>query len=153
MDVPQTNSTAKTGKSILPMFIGTFLLFVLFAAIVQWMLSTSDRAAFDEDAIRAQQRYEILAKINEENTKLTDEYAWIDPAKKTVRIPVDRAMELTVQRLAAQGEPNPAYQVDPNIPLGSAVKPGGLAAPQPTPPPFRDSAQASAPATEEVTTP
>lgn len=153
MDAPQTTSTEKTGKSIWPMFVGTFLLFILFAAIVQWMLASSDRAAFDEDAIRAQQRYEILAKIKEENTKLTDEYAWIDQAKKTVRIPVARAMELIVQRLAAQGEPKPAYPVDPNIPLGSAVKPGGLAAPQPTPPPFRSAAPASAPAPKEVATP
>ncbi len=133
------------------MFVGTFLLFVLFAAFVQWMLATSDRAAFDEEAIRAKERYEILAKINEENAKLTGEYAWVDPAKKAVRIPMDRAMELTVQRLAAQGEPKPAYPVDPNVPLGSAVKPGGLAAPQPTPPPFGSSAPA--PATEEVATP
>lgn len=133
------------------MFVGTFLLFILFAAIVQWMLASSDRAAFDEDAIRAKQRYEILAKIKEENAKLTGEYAWVDQAKKTVRIPVDRAMELTMQRLVAQGGPKPAYPVDPNIPLGSAVKPGGLAAPQPTPPPFATSTPA--PATEEVAQP
>ena len=128
------------------MFVGTFLLFVLFAAFVQWMLATSDRAAFDEEAIRAKERYEILAKINEENAKLTGEYAWVDPAKKAVRIPMDRAMELTVQRLAAQGEPKPAYPVDPNVPLGSAVKPGGLAAAQPTPPPFNAPAPAAQPA-------
>lgn len=133
------------------MFVGTFLLFVLFAVIVQWMLFSTDRAAFDEEAIRAKERYEILAKINEENAKLTREYAWVDPAKKTVRIPLDRAMELTVQRLAAQGEPKPAYPVDPSVPLGSAVKPGGLAAPQPTPPPFVSTTPE--PATGEVAAP
>jgi hypothetical protein len=45
-------------------------------------------------------------------------------------------MELTVANLAAQGEPRPANPIDLTIPLGSAVKPGGLAAAQPTPPPF-----------------
>jgi hypothetical protein len=45
-------------------------------------------------------------------------------------------MEMAVAKLAAQGEPRPAYPVDPNVPLGSAIKPGGLAAAQPTPPPF-----------------
>lgn len=127
------------------MFIGTFVLFALFAAFVQWMLNSGDRESFDEEAIRAKQRYDILAKIQEENKNLTTGYAWADQAKGTVRIPLDRAMELTVQKLAAQGEPRPAYPVDPNLPLGSAVKPGGLAAPQPTPPPF------TAPATPQPT--
>ena len=63
-------------------------------------------------------------------------YGWADQAKGTVRIPLDRAMEMAVAKLSAQGEPRPAYPIDPNVPLGSAVKPGGLAAAQPTPPPF-----------------
>jgi len=130
------HSNAPREKSIWPMFFGAFVLFALFAVVVQWILSSGDKSAFDEEAIRAKQRYEILAKIQEENKNLTTAYAWADQAKGTVRIPLDRAMELAVAKLAAQGEPRPAYPVDPNIPLGSAVKPGGLAAPQPTPPPF-----------------
>lgn len=118
------------------MFIGTFVLFALFAAFVQWMLNSGDREAFDEEAIRAKERYEILQKVTDENNNLTSGYAWADRAKGTVRLPLDRAMELARQKLAAQGEPRPAYPVDPNLPLGSAVKPGGLAAAQPTPPPF-----------------
>ena len=129
------HSPAKS-KSIWPMFIGTFVLFALFAVFVQWMLNSGDREAFDEEAIRAKQRYEILQKVTDENNNLTTGYAWADRAKGTVRLPLDRAMELAQQKLAAQGEPRPAYPVDPNLPLGSAVKPGGLAAAQPTPPPF-----------------
>jgi cbb3-type cytochrome oxidase subunit 3 len=150
MDAPQTTTPAQPAKRTWPIFVGSFALFVLFAGFVQWMLATSDRAAFDEEAIRAQERYEILAKINEENAKLTEGYAWSDPAKKTVQLPLERAMELTVQRLAAQGEPKPVYPIDPSVPLGSAVKPGGLAAPQPTPPPF---SSVIAPASEEVVVP
>lgn len=123
-------------KSIWPMFIGTFVLFVLFAVFVQWMLDSGDRTVFDEDAIRAKQRQEILQKVTEENNNLTAGYGWVDRAKGTVRIPLDRAMELAVAKLAEQGEPRPDYPVDPNVPLGSAMKPGGLAAAQPTPPPF-----------------
>jgi len=129
------HSTAKS-KSIWPMFVGTFVIFALFALAVQWMLRSSDSAAFDEEAIRAKERYDILAKVQEENKNLTTSYGWADQAKGVVRIPLDRAMELTVAKLAAQGEPRPAYPIDPNAPLGSAVKPGGLAVPQPTPPPF-----------------
>lgn len=140
------NSTAPREKSIWPMFIGAFVLFALFALGVQWMLASGDPASYDEEAIRAKERYEILAKIEEENKALISGYGWADQAKGTVRIPLDRAMELTVAKLAAQGEPRPAYPVDPSVPLGSAVKPGGLAVPQPTPPPFGAPAPAPEPA-------
>lgn len=133
---PSSNATART-KSIWPMFAAVLVLFVLFAAVVQWMLRAGNRAAFDEEAIRSVQRYEILKKVTDENTALTTGYAWEDRAKGIVRIPLDRAMELAVAKLAAQGAPKPAYPVDPAVPLVSALKPGGLAAPAPTPPPFR----------------
>jgi len=118
------------------MFAGAFVLFALFAVLVQWMVSSGDREAFDEDAIRAKERYEILKKVQDENAGLISGYAWADRAKGTVRIPLERAMELAVAELSAQGEPKPAGAIDPNVPHASAVKPGGLAAPQPTPPPF-----------------
>ena len=140
------HSTAPREKSIWPMFVGAFVLFVLFALAVQWMLGSGDKASYDEEAIRAKERYDILAKIQEENKNLTTGSGWADQAKGTVRIPLDRAMELTVAKLAAQGEPRPAYPIDPNVPLGSAVKPGGLAAAQPTPPPFNAPAPAAPPA-------
>ena len=147
------NRTAPREKSIWPMFTGAFVLFALFAAFVLWMLASGDPASYDEEAIRAKERYDILAKIEGENKALTTGYGWADQAKGTVRIPLDRAMELAVARLAAQGEPRPAYPIDPNAPLGSAVKPGGLAAAQPTPPPFNAPAAAPAPAAEEAATP
>ena len=118
------------------MFIGAFVIFAVFAAFVQWMVSSGDRESFDEEAIRSKERYEILKKINDENAGLTTGYAWADRAKGTVRIPVDRAMELAVAQLSSQGEPRPAGAIDMTVPHASAVKPGGLAAPQPTPPPF-----------------
>jgi cbb3-type cytochrome oxidase subunit 3 len=140
------HSTAPREKSIWPMFTGAFVLFALFAAFVAWMLRAGDPASYDEEAIRAKERYEILAKIDEENTALITGYGWADQAKGTVRVPLDRAMELAVAKLVTQGEPRPAYPVDPNVPLGSAVKPGGFAAAQPTPPPFN--APAVAPESE-----
>lgn len=118
------------------MFVGAFVIFAVFAVFVQWMVSSGDRASFDEEAIRSKERYEILRKINEENAGLTTGYAWADRAKGTVRIPLDRAVEMAAAKLSAQGEPKPAGAIDPNVPHASAVKPGGLAAPQPTPPLF-----------------
>ena len=145
------HSTTPREKSIWPMFFGAFVLFALFAAFVAWMLRSGDPASFDEEAIRAKERYDILAKIREENKNLTTGYGWADQAKGTVRVPLERAMEMAVAKLAAQGEPRPAYPVDPNVPLGSAVKPGGLAAAQPTPPPFN--APAAPPPTVAPATP
>jgi hypothetical protein len=147
------HSTAPREKSIWPMFTGAFVLFALFAAFVAWMLRAGDPASYDEEAIRAKERYDILAKINEENKALITGYGWADQAKGTVRIPLDRAMELAVAKLATQGEPRPAYPVDPNVPLGSAVKPGGLAAAQPTPPPFNAPAAPAAPEPVEAAAP
>jgi len=133
---PALPSPAPREKSIWPMFAGALVLFALFAFGVFWMLRSGDPASYNEEAIRAKERYDILAKVQEENKNLTSGYGWADQAKGTVRIPLDRAMEMAVAELAAQGGPRPAYPMDPNVPLGSAVKPGGFAAPQPTPPPF-----------------
>lgn len=115
-------------------------MFLLFAAGVVWLLSSTMPGIHDEEAERAAERYEILKKINEENDKLLAGYAWIDQAKGTVRIPLEQAMTLTIDKLSAQGEPRPAYPLDPTVPLGSAVKPGGLAAPQPQAPAFNPAA-------------
>ena len=150
------HSTAPREKSIWPMFTGAFVLFALFAAFVAWMLRAGDPASFDEEAIRAKERYDILAKIDGENKALITGYGWADQAKGTVRVPLDRAMEMAVAKLSAQGEPRPAYPVDPNVPLGSAIKPGGLAAAQPTPPPFNEPAApapTAPPATPEPAAP
>ena len=142
---PAPHSTAPREKSIWPMFAGSFLLFALFAGFVFWMLRSGDAASFDEEAIRAKERYDILAKVQEENKDLTTAYGWVDQAKGTVRIPTDRAMAMAVAKLSAQGGPRPAYPIDLNVPLGSAVKPGGFAAAQPTPPPFNAPALVPAP--------
>jgi len=149
---PATDKTAPREKSIWPMFAGTFVLFALFAGFVFWMLRSGDPGSFDEEAIRAKERYDILAKVQGENKDLTTGYSWADQAKGTVRIPTDRAMAMAVAKLSAQSEPRPAYPIDPNIPLGSAVKPGGFAAAQPTPPPF-NAPVSEQPAADSVSVP
>lgn len=134
MDPATTTGAAPREKSIWPMFAGAMLLFVLFGAVVLWMLGTADREAISEEAQRAKQRQEILAQVQQENKDLLSGYGWVDRELGIVRIPLDEAMALAVTRL--QGEPRPAYPIDPTIPLGAAFRPGGYAAPPPTPPPF-----------------
>ena len=50
---PTPETSVKRTKSIWPMFFGAFVLFALFAAAVQWMVSSGDRSLYDEEAIRA----------------------------------------------------------------------------------------------------
>lgn len=152
MDPAASSTNPRRTKSIWPIFVGAIVLFLVFAAAVQWLVSSVDRAAFDEEAVRAKQRYEILKKVTDESAAQTTGYAWVDRAKGTVRIPLDRAMELAVEKLSAQGEPRPANAVDPVAAAGSALKPGGFAAPQPSPPPFNaPPPPASTPASEPAT--
>lgn len=134
MDPATTTAAAPRERSIWPMFTGAMVLFVLFGAVVLWMLGSADREAISEEAQRAKQRYEILAQVRQDNEDLLSSYGWVDREHGIVRIPLDEAMALAVTRL--QGEPRPAYPIDPTIPLGAALRPGGYAAPQPTPPPF-----------------
>lgn len=134
-------------KSIWPMFFGTLAMFALFAVAGRSLLSIGNRGLVDEETVRAKERREILSKVNLDNAGLTTGYAWVDRDKGIVRIPLDRAVELTTARLAARGAPEPAGPIDPSTVLESIVKPGGLAVPAPTPPPF--AAPQAAPSPDE----
>ncbi len=123
-------------KSIWPMFFLTLAMFALFAVVGRTLLSIGNRGLIDEETVRAKERRDILVKVKLDNNSLISNYAWVDREKGVVRIPLSRAVELTTARLAAQGEPKPAAPVDPSVSLESIVKPGGLAVPAPTPPPF-----------------
>ncbi len=149
MEPHPADSASVRPRSIWPMFLGGLLLFALFAFAVVWLRAAVNLTGADEEALRAAQRVEILAKVNEANEAKISGYSWTDKAKGTVSIPVDQALPLALAKLQAS-PPRPAYPVDPAVPLGSALKPGGLAAPAPTPPPFAAPASAvtPAPATE-----
>jgi hypothetical protein len=43
-----------------------------------------------------------LAALRRQKSAMLDEYRWIDPSRGVVRIPIDRAMQLLVERSAAQ---------------------------------------------------
>ncbi len=63
------------------------------------------------DSVNAQIVEERTRKFNEMDAKqqaLKDQYSWVDQKSGVVRIPVKRAMELTVQRLA-QGQKSASH--------------------------------------------
>jgi hypothetical protein len=109
-------------------WVGVVLLFALFGVIVVAVIGPTPRGDSYEQ-MRAQARAKKLKDAREEDSKALTSYAWIDKNKGTVRLPIDRAMELTVADLANK-KPAPAYAIA--VPESSAA-PGGTAAASPAP--------------------
>lgn len=76
--------------------------FALFLAVVYYVYLPRQTGPFTGDGIRtAEQRKETLAKLREKQGKQAATYAWVDQKAGIVQLPLDRAMELTVQKYAA----------------------------------------------------
>src|SRR6267142_2902311 len=86
--------------------LGIVCLFVLFGLIVLAVIGPSPRTS-DYEETRAKKRMEELKTLYEETQKELTTYAWVDKNKGVARIPIDRAMEVTVADLA-QKKPAPA---------------------------------------------
>ena len=104
-------------------WLGIVCLFVLFGLIVLAVIGPSPRTS-DYEETRAKKRMEKLKTLHEENQKELTTYAWVDKNKGVARIPIDRAMEVTVADLA-QKKPAPA---------GPIATPAAQAAPAAAPP-------------------
>ena len=87
-------------------WLGIVCLFVLFGLIVLAVIGPSPRTS-DYEETRAKKRMEKLKTLREETQKELTTYAWVDKNKGVARIPIDRAMEVTVTDLA-QKKPAPA---------------------------------------------
>ena len=147
----ETQSTHTIAYSRAPFstWLGIVCLFVLFGLIVLAVIGPSPRTSDYEEA-RAKKRMEKLKALHEESQKELTTYAWVDKNKGVARIPIDRAMEVTVADLA-QKKPAPAGPIATppaqTAPAGASPAP---AAPQgaavSSPPP---SGAASPPATQQ----
>ena len=104
----ETQSTPSIAYSRAPFstWLGIVCLFVLFGLIVLAVIGPSPRTSDYEEA-RAKKRVEKLKTLREESQKELTTYAWVDKNKGVARIPIDRAMEVTVADLA-QKKPAPA---------------------------------------------
>ena len=115
-------------------WLGIMFLFALFGVIVLAIIGPSPRGDNYEQT-RAKKRFEILKTEREEDTKALTTYAWIDKTKGSVRIPIERAMQLTAAELA-QKKPAPANPIAapatpaPAAPAGPG--PAATAAPSPS---------------------
>jgi hypothetical protein len=106
-------------------WFGVICVFVLFGLIVLVVVGPSPRGS-DYEQTRAQKRMERLKGLHEENQKELTNYAWLDKNKGVARIPIDRAMELTVAELA-QKKPGPAG------PIATPAAQAAPAGPSPAP--------------------
>src|SRR5215469_4310435 len=105
-------------RSPLSTWLGIVLVFALFGVIVLAVIGPSPRGS-DYEETRAKKRMERLKTLREETEKELTTYAWVDKNKGVARIPIGRAMELTLAELAqkkpAPGGPiaTPAAQTAP----------------------------------------
>ncbi|HEY5767162.1 MAG TPA: hypothetical protein VIS53_04950 [Candidatus Udaeobacter sp.] len=124
-------------------WLGVVCLFALFGLIVLAVIGPSTRTS-DYEEMRAKKRMEKLKALHEENQKELTTYAWLDKNKGVARIPIDRAMELTVADLA-QKKPAPAGPIA--MPPAQTAPAGASPAPAASQPPgAAQPAQPSAPA-------
>src|SRR5262245_43364427 len=140
----ETESARRVAYSPTPFstWLVIFFLFVLFGVIVLAVVGPSPRGT-DYEETRAKKRIEQLKTLREENQKELTTYAWVDKNKGVARIPIDRAMELTVADLA-QKKPAPAGPIATPVAAAGASPAGSPAGQGPAAPP--PAAQQSPPA-------
>jgi hypothetical protein len=117
-------------------WLGIVLLFALFGVIVLAIIGPAPRGDSYEQT-RAKKRVDNLQKLRKEDVEALTTYAWVDKNKGLARIPIERAMELTVAELA-QKKPAPA---------------GPIATPQPPSAPASPSSAAASSASPQASTP
>ena len=135
-------------------WLGVVCLFILFGLIVLAVIGPSPRTS-DYEETRAKKRMEKLKALHEETQKDLTTYAWIDKNKGVARIPIDRAMELTVADLA-QKKPAPAGPIaTPAVQTAPAgTSPAPAASQQPgTAQPLQPSAAAGSPGAQGAASP
>ena len=90
-------SSAAHSRPLWLVLAGGFLLLLLFVIAVRLLLGFAP--APDEDAARAAERVKAHQELEAENAQKLQNYAWVDKAKGTVQVPIERAMELAIVEL------------------------------------------------------
>ena len=119
-----TESLRQVAHSRAPLstWFGIVLLFALFGIIVLAVIGPAPRGS-DYEETRAEKRVDNLKTSREEAAKALTTYGWIDKNKGVARIPIERAMKLTVTELARQ-KPAPAGPIaTPQPPAPAAASP------------------------------
>ena len=127
--------SAPRPKTLWRVIAGGMVLLLIFVLVVR--LLTGLAPVPDEDAARAEERAKARADLQAENAKKLEAYAWVDQAKRTVQIPIARAMELVIAELNSQ-KPAPAGPIatpapSPETAPSPEASPGASPSPTATP--------------------
>ena len=121
-------------------WLGVVLLFLFFGIFVLVLVAIAPHGNTYE-AKRAEARQKKLNDTRNAATQELNSYAWVDKGKGIARIPIDRAMEITLRDLATK-KPEPANPIETPAPAPAsgashapAVSPapaGAAGTPKPT---------------------
>ncbi len=141
-------------RAPLSAWFGIVLLFALFGVIVLAIIGPSPRRS-DYEETRAKKRLENLKTLRDEADKALTSYAWVDKNKGVARIPIERAMELTVADLAKQ-KPAPAGPIatpETQATAGAGASPAPAAPPPAGSPQSGDASPAASPGAQSPSPP
>ena len=96
-------SENSSNRASLVSIVFIFVLFALFAVVVYYVYVPKKTGVFVGDGIRTEsQRKENLAELRKKDAEQAANYGWVDQNAGVVRLPLDRAMDLTVQQYATK---------------------------------------------------
>jgi hypothetical protein len=130
MAVSATPQTAERTPVSFRAWLGIVLLFLFFGIFVLVLVSATPHGNTYE-AKRAEAREKKLNDARNAATQELNSYAWLDKGKGIARIPIDRAMQLTLRDLASK-RPAPANPIEAPAPTPApAASPGPPVSPAP----------------------
>src|SRR2546430_8939875 len=131
MAISATPQTPERAPISFGAWLGIVLLFLFFGIFVLVLVAATPHGDTYEQK-RAKAREEKLRSIREATTKDLNSYAWVDKGKGVARIPIDRAMQLTLRDLASK-KPAPANPIEAPAPTPvPAASPAPPVSPAPT---------------------
>ena len=110
MAVPATSQTSERAPISFRVWLGIVLLFLFFGIFVLVLVAAAPHGN-NYEAKRAEAREKKLNDARNAANQELNSYAWVDKGKGIARIPIDRAMELTLRELASK-KPAPANPIE-----------------------------------------
>ena len=96
-------SENSSNRSSLVSVLAVFALFALFVAVVYYVYVPQQTGPFVGDGIHTPDvRKKNLAELRDKEMKQATSYGWVDQKAGVVQLPLNRAMELTLQKYAAK---------------------------------------------------
>ena len=133
MAVPAPSQTPEHAPISFGAWLGIVLLFLFFGIFVLVLVAATPHGNTYE-AKRAEAREKKLNDARNTATGELNSYAWVDKGKGIARIPIDRAMQLTLRDLASK-KPAPANPIEAPAPTPApAASPAPAISPVPASP-------------------